>query len=89
MDDLEAICLFIARDAPTVAAVFAQRAFHITDRLGEFPQSGRTVPELNNPEFRESILGSYRLIYRIRSGDVQVLTLHHTARPIDPDEFPR
>jgi plasmid stabilization system protein ParE len=87
LDDLEAICLFIARDAPAVAAVFAQRAFDTADRLAEFPRSGRTVPELNNPEFREVILGAYRLIYRIRSGDVQVLTLHHAARPISPSAF--
>ena len=61
LDDLEVICLFIARDAPPVAAVFAQRAFDATDRLAEFPRSGRTVPELNNPDFREIILGNYRL----------------------------
>ena len=88
VDDLEAICIFIARDAPPVAAVFAQAAFDATDRLAEFPRSGRTVPELSNPDLREIILGNYRLIYRIRSGDVQILTVHHAARPINPDKFP-
>lgn len=88
LDDLEAICLFIARDAPTVAAVFAQRAFDSTDRLAEFPRSGRAVPELNDLDFREIILGSYRLIYRIRSGDIEILTVHHAARLLDPDQFP-
>jgi toxin ParE1/3/4 len=52
-----------------------------------FPLSVRTVPELNNPDFREIIVGNYRLIYRIRSGDVQILTVHHAARPIDPDQL--
>ena len=87
LDDLEAICLFIARDAPPVAAVFAQRAFDATDRLAQFPRLGRTVPELSNPDFREIILGNYRLIYRMRSGDVQILTVHHAAKPRDPDQF--
>ncbi len=87
LDDLEAICLFIARDAPPVAAVFAQKAFDATDRLARFPRSGRTVPELNNPDFREIILGNYRLIYRMRSGDVEILTVHHGARLIDPKQF--
>jgi len=87
LDDLEAICLFIARDAPPVAAVFAQKAFDATDRLAMFPRSGRTVPELKNPDLREIILGNYRLIYRIRSGDVQILTVHPAARPIDPDQL--
>ena len=88
LDDVEAICLFIARDAPQVAAVFAQRAFDAADRLAQFPRSGRTVPELKNPDFREVILGSYRLIYRLRSGDVQILTVHPAAQPINLDQFP-
>lgn len=88
LDDLEAICWFIARDAPQVAAVFAQRAFDVADRLAEFPRSGRAVPELNNPDFREVILGNYRLIHRLRSGDVQILTVHPAAKPLDLDQFP-
>ena len=64
LDDLDAICLFIARDAPPVAAVFAQRAFDATDRLADFPESGRIVPEMNDPSFREIIFRNYRLIYR-------------------------
>ena len=87
LDDLEAICLFIARDAPTVAAVFAQNAFRITDRLTDFPRSGRAVPELNDENFREIILGNYRLIYRIRQDEVQILTVHHGARLIDRGQF--
>ena len=87
IDDVEAICLFIARDAPSVAALFAQRAFDATDRLAAFPESGRIVPELNNPIFRELILGKYRLIYRIRSGDVQILTVHHGARELRVKEL--
>ncbi|MER3424041.1 MAG: type II toxin-antitoxin system RelE/ParE family toxin [Nitrospiraceae bacterium] len=77
LDDLEAICLFIARDAPPVAA----------DRLVAFPESGRIVPETNDPNFREVILGNYRLIYRLRSGDVQILTVHHGARKLNPAEL--
>ncbi|MBI4483118.1 MAG: type II toxin-antitoxin system RelE/ParE family toxin [Acidobacteria bacterium] len=87
LDDLEAICLFIARDAPQVAAVFAQSAFRATDRLVDFPRSGRVVPELHDQNFREIILGNYRLIYRIQRHEVQILTVHHGARLIDPGQF--
>ena len=78
---------FIARDAPPVAAVFAQRAFDATDRLANFPESGRIVPEMNDPNFREIVLGNYRLIYRLRSGDVQIVTMHHGARQVNPAEL--
>jgi plasmid stabilization system protein ParE len=38
LDDLEAICLFIARDSPAMALIFAQRAFAATYRLPDFPE---------------------------------------------------
>lgn len=37
LEDLEAICIFIARDAPRYAELFAQRAFAVTDYLVDFP----------------------------------------------------
>ena len=87
LDDLEAICLFIARDAPQIASVFADRAFRTTDRLVDHPRSGRVVPELNIEDIREIIMGNYRLIYRVRENEVQVLTLHHGARLLDASEL--
>ena len=62
-------------------------AFDVTDRLANFPESGRIVPEMNDPNFREIILGNYRLIYRLRSGDVQIVTVHHGARQLNPAEL--
>ena len=80
LDDLDAICLFIARDAPQVAGVFADRAFRATDRLVDHPRLGRILPELGIENIREIILGAYRIIYRIQEDEVQVVTIHHGAR---------
>jgi toxin ParE1/3/4 len=82
-DDLEAICLFIARDAPQVAAAFADRVLRATDQLAHFARLGRIVPELGIENLREVVVGSYRVIYRIRDEEVQVLTMHHGARTLD------
>ncbi len=82
-DDLEAVCLFIARDAAPMAAIFADRVLRSTDRLASHPRLGRVVPELGIEDIREIIVGSYRIIYRIRLDAVHVLTLHHGARPLD------
>jgi mRNA-degrading endonuclease RelE of RelBE toxin-antitoxin system len=43
---------------------------------------------MNDPNLRELLIGNYRLIYRLRSGDVEILTMHHGARLIDADRFP-
>lgn len=82
-DDLEAICLFIARDSPQLAAAFADRVLRATDQLASYPRSGRAVPELGIEDIREIIVGSYRVIYRIRNDEVQLLTVHHGARLLD------
>ena len=87
LGDLEAICLFIARDAPQAAAIFADRAFRATDHLASYPRSGRVVPELGIENIREVIVGSYRVIYRIRQDAVQIATVHHGARLLNPEKL--
>jgi len=87
-DDPEAIWHFIARDSAEMAAIFADRVLRATDRLTKYPRSGRVVPELRIENFRELIVGSYRVIYRVlRDDDVQLLTVHHGARPLDTAEI--
>jgi hypothetical protein len=39
--------------------------------------------ELEIENIREIIVGSYRVIYRIRHDDVHLLTIHHGARLLD------
>ena len=82
-DDLEATCLFIARDSPQLAATLADRVVRATERLASYPRSGRAVPELGIENIREITVGSYRVIYRIRQDEVHLLTVHHGARLLD------
>jgi plasmid stabilization system protein ParE len=87
LDDLDAICLFIARDFLEYAKLFAIRAFEATDRLETFPKSGRVVPEIGREDIREIILGNYRIIYRIVTEEVEILTVHHGAKPLENINF--
>ena len=45
------------------------------------------VPELKNPAVREIILGSYRIVYRLKKKKAELLTIHHGARLLNPDEL--
>ncbi|HUT56824.1 MAG TPA: type II toxin-antitoxin system RelE/ParE family toxin [Phycisphaerae bacterium] len=56
--DLEDIAAFSARDSDHHAALFVQRLLDATDRLAEFPESGRVIPEIGGPRFREVIEGT-------------------------------
>ena len=50
------------------------------ERLTDFPRSGRVVPEFERSDIRELIVQSYRIVYRVRGEDVEILTVHHGAR---------
>ena len=83
LDDIEAICKFIARDSDYFAHLFANKVIEKAKTLEAFPNAGRIVPESNQETIREIFHGSYRIIYRIRKDEIQVLTVHHSARLLD------
>jgi plasmid stabilization system protein ParE len=55
-------------------------------RLARYPESGRTVPEYDDPRYREIIVGSYRLIYRYlpELNLVRILAVVHGSRRLPP-----
>ncbi|MHC4540239.1 MAG: type II toxin-antitoxin system RelE/ParE family toxin [Planctomycetota bacterium] len=86
-DDLDAIAEFISQDSPHYSSLFVLDVLCAVDRLIQFPKSGRVVPEINDPLVRELILGSYRIIYRVRQDLVEILTVFHGSRLLDPSKL--
>ncbi|MEW5774987.1 MAG: type II toxin-antitoxin system RelE/ParE family toxin [Thermodesulfobacteriota bacterium] len=78
---------FIAADDPAAAAAWVQGLRERLKRLVHFPGSARVVPELGKPEYRELIYGDYRVMYRIGSNIVEILTIRHAKRRMDPGEL--
>lgn len=78
--DVQAIKQFIAQDSPHAAQLVAQRLVAAVDRLTLFPESGQIVPELADPQIREVVQGSYRIVYRLLGQQAHILTVHHSAR---------
>ncbi|MFC1805806.1 type II toxin-antitoxin system RelE/ParE family toxin [Planctomycetota bacterium] len=86
-DDLVAITDFIAQDSPHYASLFAMDVLAAVETLQAFPSSGRAVPEAKNPSLREILLGNYRIVYRVARDLVEILTIHHGARLLDPSKL--
>lgn len=79
--DLAAIRAFISQDSPHYASVIVSRLIAATDRLVPFPESGRAVPEFDDPLVREVVHRPYRVVYRLVGVDeLHVLTVHHASR---------
>jgi toxin ParE1/3/4 len=81
--DLDSIISFVSRDSSEYARIFVVDVFEALDRISAYPKSGRIVPELADPAVREVILGSYRIIYRLKADHAGLVTIHHGARQLD------
>lgn len=64
-DDLHDIVAFIARDNLNRAMSFGYELISETERLQEFPELGRIVPEYRNDYIREIVFRPYRIVYRL------------------------
>ncbi len=78
--DLESIRAYIAEDSARYADLVVRRIVAAVERLATFPESGRMVPERNQPDIREVIADPYRVVYRLRAGCVEIVTVFRAAR---------
>lgn len=78
---------FIAQDSPDRARQFVDQIIEHTESLPDNPLSGRTVPEISNPDMRELILKKYRIVYRINGNDIDILTVFEGHRLLRLDEI--
>jgi len=80
-NDLISIAEYISQDSRKYARIQIKRIRERARQLKTHPNSGRIVPELDNPRIRELIIGNYRIIYCLVSEErVDILTVHHSAR---------
>jgi plasmid stabilization system protein ParE len=82
VQDLRDICDFISRDNPVAAQRMGEELIKQAETMALFPQSGRMVPEKRNPLIRETIVGSYRIIYQVDDANkvVALARIWHSAR---------
>jgi plasmid stabilization system protein ParE len=85
--DLGSIVAFLDKDSFQYARLFVVDIFQAIERIAEFPESGRMVPEFGDPVVREVILGNYRLVYRLGGKGIEILTVYHGARLLNLDKL--
>ena len=84
--DLEEATLFIALDDAGAAAALGERILARTASLSDHPLQGRLVPELLRlgiRQYRELVVGSYRIVYRLQQDRAWVLVVVHGARDVE------
>jgi addiction module RelE/StbE family toxin len=73
LERLDEISDYIALDAPNRAIDFVLSLLESTERLKDHPESGAVIRE--NEAFRHIVHEGYRIIYRVRAGLVEVVTV--------------
>ena len=82
LSDLDAIAEYIALDKPSAAIKLVQKVFSSTDRLEQFPESGRKPPEFKKSRYLEVIVNPCRIFYRIEDDKVYVLYVMRSERKL-------
>lgn len=81
--DLESIRDYIRRDSEYYADRFVEKIIEAVESIKKFPKMGRAVPEAEEESIREVLLHNYRIIYRVESDRILVLTIIHGARDLN------
>ena len=87
IDRVAEIAAYISEDNPIAAEKWIRDAFARVGQLARFPQSGRQIPETPRKDIRELVWGNYRIIYRIDSRHVSILTVRHTKQILPMEEL--
>jgi len=82
--DLRDLLNYISEDDPRAARRFIRSVFRAVQRLIDYPESGRAVPEFDDPAIREIIRRPCRIVNRLRQEEslIEIARVWHAGRGI-------
>ncbi len=80
--DLNEIAEYIALDKKEAAKHLVRKVFSSTERLEQFPESGRKPPELSSQRYREIIVGPCRIFYRHEESNIYILYVMRSEKQL-------
>ncbi len=84
---LDEIERFISQDSPQRASAFIELLLTKGDAIASFPDMGRVVPELFQPEIREILVGNYRIVYKVTPAHIVIFTVFEGHRSLRFEEL--
>ena len=81
VSDLEELVgWYESQGVPNIGSRIAAEIVARIESLGDLPDSGRIVPEFNQPAIRELIHPPFRIVYRRGAAHVQVVRVWRSER---------
>jgi len=87
VDRISEIAEYIAQDNLNASVKWIDNIFKKIEQLGKFPESGLIVPEMSRNNIRELIYENYRIVYRIESEQISILTVRHFKQILPSEEI--
>lgn len=82
IDHLTSIYEYVGQNSSLYAERLVDRLTRRSEQIGKFPESGRVVPEYQDDQIREVIERPYRIIYRIKADEIDIIAVIHGAQPL-------
>lgn len=83
--DLKQIDDYIAADDPVAAARWVDKLLAAALRAARFPAAGHVVREMERRDIRQVLVKAYRIVYRIREDQIDILTVFEGHRLLPED----
>ncbi|MFM2061813.1 MAG: hypothetical protein RLZZ507_1483 [Cyanobacteriota bacterium] len=83
IEHLSAIYIYIGQNSSQYAQRIVDRITRRSQQISQFPFSGRIAPEFDNKQIREVIEGAYRIIYYIKSEQIDILAVIHGSQLVE------
>lgn len=87
VEKLEEFADYIALDNPQVALMWVEGIQRSVIKLTKFPQLGREVPEIKRSDIHEIIDENYRIIYRVETERISILTIRHSKQLLNKKDI--
>ena len=87
IERLTEIAEYIAYDNPSAAEKWVDEIFKRVEHLQRFPELGRIIPELSRQDIREILFKNYRIIYRVESQQISIITIRHGKQILTEDDL--
>src|ERR1700739_2122217 len=86
--DLDVIAEYVARDSAANASKVVKKVLSTVRSLDRFPHLGLVVPEANDAGIRQRLVFHYRIIYRLKSDEIEILSIIHSRRRLRSRDIP-
>jgi toxin ParE1/3/4 len=84
---LQEIEEYISRDNPVIAIDYVDRLISVAEKIIDYPEKGRMVPELSLENIRELLFENYRIVYLVKKNSVDILTVFEGHQLLKKEEI--